>query len=69
MMNATMKNNYPEWDDNKKLSMSLFAMIPLGAGEVLGGFMVGFVIDRWRQKAGIFFCMILFAIAYTIVFV
>ena len=30
--------------------------------------MVGFVIDRWRQKAGVLFCMITTAIAYGLVF-
>ncbi len=48
MMNKMMDEDYPEWSSNQKLEYSLFAMIPLGIGEVLGGFMVGFVIDRWK---------------------
>lgn len=38
MMNATMKLDHPDWDDNTKLEYSLLAMIPLGLGEVIGGF-------------------------------
>lgn len=36
-MYDSMKVDHPEWDDDEKLSMALFAMIPLGAAEILGG--------------------------------
>ena len=45
------------WDANKKLSMSLFGMIPLGFGEIFGGFILGFIMDRWKQKAGLTYCI------------
>ena len=45
-MNATMKIDYPDWSDNKKLSMSLYAMIPLGFGEIIGGLVIGKVSDK-----------------------
>jgi hypothetical protein len=46
LMNATMEIDYPDWNDNKKLSMSLFAMIPLGFGEIIGGLVIGKVSDK-----------------------
>lgn len=68
MMNKQMLISNPEYEPNTKLGYSLFAMIPLGLGEVIGGFMVGFVIDKWRQKAGVIFCMFTTAIAYALTF-
>ena len=64
-----MDGNGKDWDSNKKLSMSLFAMIPLGVGEVLGGFVLGFIMDLWKQRAGLTYCIFITAVAYTIVFV
>jgi hypothetical protein len=37
LMYDTMKIEHPDWSDNEKLSKSLYAMIPLGAAEVIGG--------------------------------
>jgi len=36
MMNETMNDDFPDWNDNTKLEYSLFAMVPLGVGEVIG---------------------------------
>lgn len=47
MMNTTMKNEHPDWDDNTKLEYSLLAMIPLGLGSVIGGFIQGYVADKF----------------------
>ncbi len=30
-----------EWSENKQLEISLFAMIPLGCGEIIGGAIIG----------------------------
>jgi predicted MFS family arabinose efflux permease len=46
-MNDFMKIDYPDWNDNKKLSMSLFAMIPLGFGEIIGALLMGKVRDKF----------------------
>ena len=67
IMNSCMAVHL-DWNDNKKLSMSLFAMIPLGIGEVIGGFILGFILDRWKQKAGITYCIFTTIVAYVIVF-
>lgn len=66
-MNKMMDLDFPDWSTNKKLEYSLLAMIPLGLGEVLGGFMLGFVIDKWNQKAGVAFCILTAAVALALV--
>ena len=43
---STMEINHPDWNDNKKLSMSLYAMIPLGFGEIIGALVIGKVSDK-----------------------
>lgn len=63
-----MKINYPDWDDNKKIEYSLLAMVPLGLGEVIGGFIHGYVSDKWGQKSGVLYLMIVTAVAYGVAF-
>ena len=46
MMNETMKDDYPTWSDNTKLEYALYAMVPLGVGEVIGSLYQGFIADR-----------------------
>lgn len=47
LMNKTMDLDHPDWNDNKRLSMSLFAMIPLGAAEIIGGLAIGQISDKF----------------------
>lgn len=47
LMYNTMKDDHDDWSDNKKLSMSLFAMIPLGAAEIIGSLSQGWVSDKF----------------------
>ncbi|CDW76468.1 major facilitator superfamily protein [Stylonychia lemnae] len=68
MMNTTMKEDYPLWSDSKKLEYSLFAMVPLGLGEVMGGFAHGFVADRYGQRAGVLYLMAITAVSFAISF-
>lgn len=44
MMNNTFGDDY---NSNEKLEFSLLAMIPLGLGSVIGGFVQGFVADKF----------------------
>jgi hypothetical protein len=46
-MYSTMVNDHDDWNENKKLSMSLFAMIPMGAGEIIGALLQGKVSDSY----------------------
>ena len=54
--------------------MALYAMIPLGAGQIIGSWIIGLLIDKRGVKVAIFFSLINFSIAmalllwYTIVF-
>lgn len=47
LMNDFMTLTHPDWTDNTKLSMSLYAMIPLGFGEIIGALVMGKVRDRF----------------------
>jgi predicted MFS family arabinose efflux permease len=31
----------------------MLAMVGFGVGEVLGGFLIGFIVDRWGTKAAV----------------
>lgn len=53
------------WNENKKLSMSLFAMIPLGVGELCGSAFIGLFIDRHGSKKAVIAYLISVLIAYT----
>ena len=66
LMNATMDINYPDWNDNKKLSMSLFAMIPLGIGELIGSLTIGKVNDKYGSKATVVIILILTLTAFAV---
>eukprot|EP00347_Sterkiella_histriomuscorum_P014941 403358919 len=68
MMNTTMADQYPDWDSNKKLEYSLLAMIPLGLGSVIGGLIQGQVADKFGQRLGVIYIMIVSACAFAVVF-
>ena len=48
--------------------MSLFAMIPFGVAEMIGGLAQGTITDKFGNKAGIISILILTGIAYAILF-
>lgn len=62
LMNQTMNS---DWSDNKKTQNSLFAMIGLGVGEIVGSIVCGKILDKWNQKAGLIYDMIITAIAFA----
>ena len=72
LMTDTMSDK--DWSENQKLAMSLFAMIPLGIGELLGSAFIGPFIDRYGNKkaviayASALLLAYLFAYAYLIQF-
>lgn len=68
LMYDSMKLNHPEWNDNEKLSMSLYAMIPLGAAEVIGGLLQGHISDRFGYKAGLYLVMTFTAVSFACLF-
>ena len=68
LMNATMEIDYPDWNDNKKLSMSLFAMIPLGVGEIIGSLAMGKVSDKYGPKTTVIIVLILTLTAFVVLF-
>jgi|LauGreDrversion4_2_1035121.scaffolds.fasta_scaffold798454_1 hypothetical protein len=46
LMFDTMATAYPDWTGNEKLSLALFALIPMGVGEILGGLIMAKVSDK-----------------------
>ena len=66
-MNDTMDDS-KGWSKDKKLSMSLFAMIPLGLGEVIGALIIGKIVDKYGPKVGIVYIMTLTVIAFGVLF-
>ena len=68
LMNATMEIDYPEWNDNKKLSMSLFAMIPLGFGEIIGGLVIGKVSDKMGYQTTLKIVLVATLVAFAVLF-
>ena len=66
LMNLTMD---PLWDANKKLSMSLFAMIPLGAGEIIGSLVMGKISDKFGYQVGLKLVMVLTILGFVLVFI
>jgi fucose permease len=65
LMSSTMAIS---WDSNKQFEVALFAMIPLGIGEMIGGLIFGSVNDKMGQKAGITYCLIMTIIAFAMLF-
>jgi len=63
-----MDIDHPEWNDNKKLSMSLFAMIPLGVGEIIGSLVIGKVSDKYGSKPTVVIVLILTLTAFAVLF-
>jgi len=58
-----------DWNDNKKTEIALFAMIALGFGEMTGGLILGYVMDKFGQKIGITYCICQTVIAFTLFFI
>ena len=63
LMTDTMS---PDLTDDEQLQLSLFAMIPLGVGQMIGGALMGQVIDRRGMKVGIIFCLCQVTLAFGI---
>jgi len=75
LMTRCMKASHPDcnidppapdcWDDDKRNETALFTMTLLGAGEILGGGLLGWVRDKTGNRVAIiteiFLCMIGFA--------
>ena len=49
--------------------MSLFAMIPLGVGEMIGSLIIGKIIDKYSVKTSILVCMVNLSVAMILIFV
>eukprot|EP00347_Sterkiella_histriomuscorum_P012008 403370245 len=65
MMTSTMEEF--KWSENEQLEMSLFAMIPLGLGEMLGGMIIGRIIDTYSIRTAIITCMFNLTIAIALI--
>ncbi len=66
-----MNNTFDEskgWSSDKKLSESLFAMIPLGVGEVIGGLVLGKILDKLGHRSTLVFIIVVTAVAYALLF-
>ena len=68
LMNKTMEIDHKDWNDNKKLAMSLFAMIPLGVGEIIGALVFGKISDKFGPKTSLKFIMVITVVAFAILF-
>jgi MFS family permease len=64
LMHDTMIINHPEWNENKKLSISLFAMISFGVSEMLGGLIQGKVSDKYGYRTSLYLVLAFTAVAY-----
>ena len=62
---STLKNQH--YDENQELSVSLFAMIPLGVGGLLGSAIVGFIIDKFGSKKTIIVYFFTLTLGYMLV--
>ena len=64
----TMPDTYT---DNKKFEDSMFAMISLGVGEVIGGILMGILVDRIGSKKCclINVCNIAFTVMITAIYI
>ena len=67
-MNAAMEVNHPDWNDNKQLSMALFAMIPLGFGEIIGALLMGKISDKWGYHTSLKVLLGLTLVAFALLF-
>lgn len=47
LMDDTMPD---DWSDNKKTEISMYTLISLGFGEIIGGFACGYIIDKYRLR-------------------
>jgi predicted MFS family arabinose efflux permease len=63
LMTDTMSSDLT---DDEQLQLSLFAMIPLGVGQMIGGALMGQVIDRRGMKIGIIFSLCQVTLAFGI---
>lgn len=63
LMTDTMDEKLPP---NEKLELSLFAMIPLGLGQMLGGAFIGQIIDRLGMRPGILCSLTLVTLAFAL---
>lgn len=63
LMTDTMS---PDLTDDEQLQQSLFAMIPLGVGQMIGGALMGQAIDRRGMKVGIIFCLCQMILAFGV---
>lgn len=68
LMNDFMQINFPDWDDNTKLSMSLYAMIPLGFGEIIGSLLIGKLRDKFGYHTTLKVLLAVTLVAFGLVF-
>lgn len=67
LMYSTMAENHSDWTSDKKLSMSLFAMIPLGFAEIIGGLVQGQIRDKYGHRVGLYLVMVTGLVAFVVV--
>ena len=68
MMFDTMQNDFPQWDSNYKLSMALFAMTPLGLGEIIGGLIMANISDKLGNHGTLKYILVLITLAFSVLF-
>eukprot|EP00347_Sterkiella_histriomuscorum_P004639 403359690 len=61
--------DHESWSQNEKLALSLFAMVPLGIGELVGSVFMGPFIDKFGSKIAIVPCFALLVISYMLLFI
>jgi len=79
LMVRCMKQSHPDckilpdapdcWDDDKRNETALFAMTLLGAGEILGGTIIGWVRDKTGNRIAIISEILLLLIGFAFVIV
>ncbi len=68
LMYETMTIDHKEWSSDQKLAASLYAMIPLGLGEIIGGLSQGKIADKFGTRTGIFFILAATVLAFAMIF-
>ena len=61
-----IEKTYDHISDDDKLKKSLFCMIALGVAECFGGLLLGKIVDRFGNRRGVFFVLVVNVVTVAI---
>jgi MFS family permease len=62
MMTGTLQDE----SDPEQFKYSMLAMVGFGVGEILGGFLIGYIVDKFGTKMAILMNLVLIVIMFAI---